>query len=313
MFEDAGDARLPAEELEAVGIGHTGAPQFAVLGQHLMGPDVAVLVVGDAVADIPVDALDLLPVAQIGEAGDEVLGVRRGGSVEFLVLDFTEVAVRIGGQPVAWVCAKGSEDGVDLPEFLLPAFLSFLVIPPQVEAPLDRRPEGSGLPGGHRLSDGVVDLLGEVTGERGGVDLGGVVGRHHRRSLVLIGRPACDHDRVGLRVVAHAEVHRLADVPEFHIVMALDGVGLQLHLPTVYEEPLGAWCSLQVVLRGAGEWPCHADTEEHSCCQGEDGLLCFHIRACLSPLARCILQPQRYHNACRKAIGGGESYQFRHI
>ena len=50
MLEHAGDPGLVAEELEAVGEGHTRAPQLAVLGQYLIGPDVAGLVVGDAVA-----------------------------------------------------------------------------------------------------------------------------------------------------------------------------------------------------------------------------------------------------------------------
>ena len=36
---------------------------YSVLGQRLVGPYVAGLVIGDAITDIPVDALDLLPVA----------------------------------------------------------------------------------------------------------------------------------------------------------------------------------------------------------------------------------------------------------
>ena len=60
VFQYAGDTSLLTEELKAVGIGHTGASQYSVLDQHLVRPDVAGLVIGDSVTDVPVDSFDLL-------------------------------------------------------------------------------------------------------------------------------------------------------------------------------------------------------------------------------------------------------------
>ena len=90
VLQHAGDASLVAEESEAVGIGHTGTVSHAVLSQHLVGPGVAGLVVGNAVTDIPRNLLDFLSLAQPIEAGNEIFGVLGSGSVEFSVLAVSE-------------------------------------------------------------------------------------------------------------------------------------------------------------------------------------------------------------------------------
>lgn len=278
VLEETGDARLLAEELEAVRVGHTSAPEDTVLGQHFTGPDVAGLVVGDAVADIPGHALNLLPVAQPSKAGDEVLGVFGGGNHVFRIPCPAEVSAPIlrGNQLVAWVSAQGSEDGLDLLDILLTFLEQRLVIPIlQPHHAGDGRAEGSGLTSDHCLTDGVVDLSGEVAGERRGAGLGGAAGER-RYGLLLIGTPAGDDDRVGLRVVAHTEVHRLADVPKFYEVVPFDGVGFQFHPLTVHEELLGAGGGLEPRLCGRGHRANEGRSYDNSCCQCEDVLLSFH-------------------------------------
>ena len=52
-----------------------------------------------------------------------------------------------------------------------------------------------------------------------------------------------DVDRVGGRIIGHTKVHQLAHIPEFHIVVAVNGVSLQLYLLAIRIEDLSAACA----------------------------------------------------------------------
>lgn len=121
MLEHARDSSLITKELEAVGVGHAGTVNHPILGQHLIGPGIAALVVGDTVTDMPRNLFDFLPVAKSFETGNEVLGMFGGRYHVFRILDLAEVLV--GGicedQLIARIRPQGGENGIDLLRFFL--------------------------------------------------------------------------------------------------------------------------------------------------------------------------------------------------
>lgn len=235
--QDAGDASPIAEELEGVGVGHTAAGDYAVLGQHLSGAGVFDLV-GHAVADIPHHLFCLFPVAQYREAVDEFLGMLPG---RLIVLNVPGVAYRLP------ICAL--DDFIDGAPTQDNGGLLYRTVP--LDFTNGDRLVGPGddlLPVEDGIPDTVVGLLGQFIGKDGRAGLGGIVGVGcrewrwgagcRRRLLLLVRHPADDDDGVGEGVIADTEVHRPADVPELHIVVAADGVGFQFYPLAVHEELL---------------------------------------------------------------------------
>ena len=74
---------------------------------------------------------------------------------------------------------------------------------------------------------GLGDVLGAVRGDG-------------NNAAVLEDGLLPDVDAIGGSVIGDIEAHSLANVPELHIVISVDGVCLQLRLFAVHIEPLGA-------------------------------------------------------------------------
>lgn len=235
--QDAGDASPIAEELEGVGVGHAAAGGHAVLGQHLSGAGIFDLV-GHAVADIPHHLFCLFPVAQSREAVDEFLGVLPG---RFVVFDVPGIAHRLSVLIlIDLVDGAPAQGNGGLLHRTVP--LDF------ADGDWPVGPSDDLLPVEDSISDTVVGLLGQFIGEDGRVGLGSIVGvgcrewrwgaGRRRRLLLLVRHPADNNDGVVEGVIADAEIHRLADVPELHIVVPADGVGFQFHPLAVHEKLL---------------------------------------------------------------------------
>ena len=86
-----------------------------------------------------------------------------------------------------------------------------------------------------------------------------------------------DLDAVGGPIISHVEIYRLPHVPELHIVVAADGVGLQVNLLTIHKKGLAGRFghkARRIRCAAAEQGRAH----QHSCYESKSP---FHVKSSL--------------------------------
>ena len=126
-----------------------------------------------------------------------------------------------------------------------------------------------------------------------------------RRAFLCVGGAGIYQDTVGALVIRHAEVYRPADIPELHIVVAVDDIRFQIHLFPVHIEGLGAWgCSEGSHPRRC--WPCQGRTGQGTCQYCWNKLFPFYtVDLLLSSAVLVFLTATTYRKSGEKSIAKG--------
>ena len=159
------------------------------------------------------------------------------------------------------------------------------------------------------VPDGVVVLPAQFPLEDGGVGLGAVVlrGRGCGGCRGLDGRLAgvglVADDLSGGAVPVDLKAHLFSDVPELDVVVAVDGVGLHLHLLTVHIDWMGRPLGLEKFRGGVGHRSGQSHAHQDSRQQGRHVLSSvFHVRCLLCRYYTAILASTQYQRLWQKSI-----------